>query len=147
MANVLNRTTKQFLTSANTPDYPVEAWIIEPDMSAVVGFGSQYWVITGDVVSLMTQQQRDAVDAAALETSRDAKAARMDDLEDELRATQMATNLGLNQTNARYNALLDAIDAAATLAALKTAAAAINNLPQRTAADVKAAVRAQLGNV
>ncbi len=147
MANVLNRTTKQYITSANTPEYPTAQWIIDPNMSAVVGFGSQYWIITGDVVTLMNQSQRDAVDAAALNAARDAKAARMDDLEDELRATQMATNQGLNQTNARLNSVLDAIDAATTLANLKTAVLAIANLPQRTAADVKTAVRNQLGNV
>jgi hypothetical protein len=147
MANVLNRTTKVFVASANTVDYPVQDWIIEPDMSAVVGFPSKYWVITGDVVSLMSEAERDVLDAAALEAQRDAKAARMDNLEDELRATQMATNLGLNQTNARINDFLDAVDAATTLANLKSAVALINNLPQRTASDVKTAVRNQLGNV
>lgn len=28
MANVLNRATKEYLTSVNTPDYPVSDWII-----------------------------------------------------------------------------------------------------------------------
>lgn len=147
MANVLNRTTKQYITSANTPEYPVEAWIIEPDMSTVVGYPSQYWIITGNVVTLMSQAERDAVDATALNASRDASAARMDNLEDELRATTLAANTGLNQTNARLNAVLDAVDGAVTLATLKTAVAAISDLPQRTPADVKTAVRNQLGNI
>ena len=63
MATVLNRTTKQLIPSANTPDYPVADWIINPDLSAVEGFASVYWVITGDIVTLMTQGERDAVDA------------------------------------------------------------------------------------
>lgn len=146
MANVLNRITKLFIISANTLDYPTAQWIINPDMSAVAGFGSQYWIITGDVVTLMSQGQRDAVDATALNAARDSNAARMDDLEDVLRATTLAGNVGLNQTNARINSMLDAIDAATTLANLKTAVAAIANLPQRTPADVKTAVRNQLGN-
>ena len=71
MANVLNRTSKAFIASANTVDYPVAQWIIDPDMSAVAGYPSQYWIITGDVVSLMDQAQRDAVDTAALNAQRD----------------------------------------------------------------------------
>ena len=63
MANVLNRTTKAYLTSVNTPDYPVQDWIIDPDVSSVAGFPSYYWTITGDVVTLMSQAERDAVDA------------------------------------------------------------------------------------
>ena len=65
MSNVLNRTTKQFLRSVNTPDYPVVDWIISPDMSAVEGQPSKYLVITGDTVSLMSQSERDAVDEVA----------------------------------------------------------------------------------
>jgi hypothetical protein len=64
MSDVVHRTTKQYLKSANTPDYPVETWIINPDLSAVEGFPSKYWIITGDVVTLMSQAERDAVDAA-----------------------------------------------------------------------------------
>lgn len=64
MSNVLHRTTKEFLRSVNEPDYPVQDWIHDPDMSAVAGFDGKYWVINGDSVSLMSQAERDAVDAA-----------------------------------------------------------------------------------
>ena len=64
MANVLNRTTKAYLTSVHTPDYPVQDWIIDPDVSEVAGFPTKYWSIIGDVVTLMSQAERDAVDAA-----------------------------------------------------------------------------------
>lgn len=64
MAAVLNRTTKQYLRSANTPDYPAADWIINPDISAVNGWPTKYWIITGDVITLMDQAARDAVDAA-----------------------------------------------------------------------------------
>lgn len=72
MADVLNRTTKVHQQSVNTPDFPTAAWIINPDLSAVVGFESKYWTITGDVVTLMSVSERAAVDtaeAAALTTS------------------------------------------------------------------------------
>lgn len=64
MADVLNRTTKQHLRSVNTPDYSEVNWIINPDLSAVAGFASKYWTISGDDVLLMDQAARDAVDAA-----------------------------------------------------------------------------------
>ncbi len=78
----LNRTTNSFLKEissggmtmrfpgllfddgAGQPISNVE-WIHAPDISAVVGFAERYWVVTGDVVSLMDQASRDALDAAA----------------------------------------------------------------------------------
>ncbi len=57
MASALHRTTKQYLNSINTPDYPEVDWIINPDLSAVIGWDSKYWVITDDVVTLMSQAE------------------------------------------------------------------------------------------
>ena len=62
MANVLNRTTKQYIRSVNTPDYPTEDWIINPDLTAVAGVANKYWKITGDVVSEMTSAEKDTSD-------------------------------------------------------------------------------------
>lgn len=70
MAAVLNRTTLQYLPSVNTPDYPVLQWVIEPDLSAVVGVPHRYWKLTGDVVSEMTAPEKAAVDADLLAYSR-----------------------------------------------------------------------------
>ena len=64
MADVLNRTTLQYLQSVNTPDYPVVDWVINPDLSGVAGVPQKYWKLTGDVVSEMSQAEKDAVDAA-----------------------------------------------------------------------------------
>lgn len=64
MANVLNRTTKVYLVSVNTPDYPTADWIINPDLSGVQGVPVKYWKIVGDIVSEMNQSEKDAVDAA-----------------------------------------------------------------------------------
>lgn len=51
MANVLNRTTKEYQISVNTPDYDPSEWIINPDLSAVEDVPSEYWVVTGDTVT------------------------------------------------------------------------------------------------
>lgn len=66
MADVLNRTTKQYLKSVNTPDFPVIDWIINPDLSGVLPQEpqSKYWNIAGDVVTEMTPAEKAAVDAA-----------------------------------------------------------------------------------
>ena len=77
MASVLNRTTKEVLPSVNTPDYSPKDWIINPDLTAVNGFPSKYWIITGDVVTLMSDVERAAVDAAEATTADADKAAKL----------------------------------------------------------------------
>ncbi len=85
MAAVLHRTTKEYLPSVseNETDFPQADWIWEPDISAVAGWDSKYWIITGDVVTLMDQAARDAVDAAeaaaALTADREDNKNRLDD--------------------------------------------------------------------
>lgn len=145
MAADLNRTTKQYLPSANTPDYPVEDWIINPDMSAVVGYQPVYWVITGDVVSLMSQAERDAVDAAAVRSARDAAVAQLQQAEDVLRAFMLIVMDDRNLLAARLSSLLDAIDGAASLGALKSAASSIENPPQYTEQQLRTAIRNRMG--
>jgi len=65
MPNYLHRTTKQYQTSVSPASLaePVVNYIQDPDLSPVAGFPSIYWIITGDIVSLMDQAARDAVDA------------------------------------------------------------------------------------
>lgn len=62
MADVLNRLTKQFLRSVNTPDYPEADWIINPDLSRVDGIPWRYWKIVGDAVVEMTTEEKAIVD-------------------------------------------------------------------------------------
>jgi hypothetical protein len=145
VANVLNRTTKQYIASANTVEYPVESWIINPDLSAVIGFDSKYWTITGDVVSLLSQAERDALDAAALGAARDARANRLDQVEDIARAAILVIMDEFNLHSARINAMLTAIDSGSTLAQVKTNIAAIQDIPVRTIAQLKTALRGKLG--
>ena len=60
MASLLNRTTLEYLPSGNTPDYPAESWIHNPDLSLVQGIEKKYWVIEGDTVRAMTTAEKDA---------------------------------------------------------------------------------------
>lgn len=146
MANVLNRTTREYLPSVNTPEYPVEDWIINPDMSATIGFPSKYWVITGDEVTVMNQAQRDAVDAAEVAARRDSIVARLDQAEALERAELKATLDEFNLHAAKFNALFAAIAAASSLANLQTRVAALGDYPTRTLANLRTAIRNNLGS-
>lgn len=64
MAHVLNRTTKEYLHTGAPKNFPEVDWIRNPNVSAVQGWPTKYWIITGDVVTLMNQEERDIVDAA-----------------------------------------------------------------------------------
>lgn len=55
MANVINRITKQYLKSVNTPDYPVKDWIINPILPEC---DSKYYVVEGDIIGEMTQVEK-----------------------------------------------------------------------------------------
>ncbi len=63
MSNVLDRRTLEYLISVHTPDYSEQEYVINPDMSAVIKTPSRYWKLRGDVVSVMTQTEKDAKDA------------------------------------------------------------------------------------
>lgn len=84
MSNVLHRTTLQYLKSVNTPDYDSGTWVINPDMTPVDGVLTMYWVLTGDVLSEMSQGEKDTVDAARLPAYKAAKVAAIDTRTDEL---------------------------------------------------------------
>lgn len=66
MANVLQRTTLELRFSVNTPDYDPSIWIINPDLSNVVGVPKKYWKIEGNTISEMNQTEKDVVDSALL---------------------------------------------------------------------------------
>lgn len=146
MATVLNRSTKQLISSANTPDYPAADWIVEPDLSAVVGWPSKYWIITGDTVSLMDAGARASLDAAELDAERDAIAAAIDQVESYARAFVLMLLDEMNAHATAVSAILDAADAATSLADFKNRMGQISALPQRTVDQLKSALRAKLGS-
>lgn len=63
MSNVLDRRTLEYLISVHTPDYSERDYVINPDMSEVIKTPSRYWKLIGDVPSVMTQAEKDVVDA------------------------------------------------------------------------------------
>lgn len=73
----LHRTTKKYLRSVPEADLPeaVANYIEEPDLSAVTGEPTQYWVVVGDTVSLMDQVAKDIVDAEEVIAKNDQSAA------------------------------------------------------------------------
>lgn len=111
MSNVLHRVTKQYLPSVNDPDFPTADWIHSPDLSAVAGFASKHWTITGDVITLMSLSERNAVDAAEaaalLATVRASEKARLDN-EKVLRAFMLVV---LDEINLLRAAVIPALTA------------------------------------
>jgi len=63
MAHVVHRTTVEYKASVHTPDYPSATWIIDPDLSALVGVATKYWKVSGESVLEMTQAEKDVVNA------------------------------------------------------------------------------------
>jgi len=115
MADVLNRTTKEYWQSVNTPEYPPAAWLINPDLSAVRGQSVKYWKIDGDVVSLMDATEQAAVEAALNATRLQA----VEDFLDDRGSAQGAYNTLLFKEINKLR--VQNGDAAYTLAQLKAA--------------------------
>ena len=88
MGDYVHRTTKQYFKSfsPNELPEPLVNYIESPDLSGVIGVPSMYWNIVGDVISEMSQAEKDVVDTAILENSRNAVIqAEIDELESVMR--------------------------------------------------------------
>ena len=88
MGDYLHRTTKAYRRSVSPNDLsePLMNYIEDPDLSAVAGVPLIYWIITGDVITEMSQSEKDTVDAAFLSAVRDAEIqAEIDNLESTMR--------------------------------------------------------------
>ena len=149
MPNYLHRTSKQYLTSRSPADLiePVGNYIQDPDLTAVVGFPSIYWTITGDIVTLMTQGQRDAVDAAILAdqiTDEKTQAEVIHDLSSAdsraLRAVVLLLVDELNSLRTQWRDFQTVVDAAANLGAMKTGVAGLPTLNDRTYSQARTAI-------
>ena len=117
MPDYLHRVSKQYLRSFSPASLPEREanYIMDPDLSVVRGFNSVYWIITGDIVTLMSQTARDAVDTQVVSDNRDAKANQLDGLEDILRAFALVVLDEFNVLRAQHGL------AARTIAQLKSA--------------------------
>lgn len=130
MGIYLHRITKQLLISVspNSLTEPLANYIDDPDLLAVAGIPSIYWIITGDIITEMSQGEKDAVDAVILSTARDdAIQADIDNLESVMRQlTQMMLReinilrQQFNTTTAESNQLTDTALADRTLAQAKS---------------------------
>lgn len=152
MANVIHRTALTYLASVNTPDYPEPTWKHEPSMSAVAGVPSRYWKAPADWNAAgagpveMTQGEKDSVDAALLTAARDSSVvARIDNVEDVLRAVVLVLRDELNLHADKINAALTAIDTSTNYSTLKSNIGTVADYPQRTIAQLRTAVRNALG--
>ena len=69
MITILNRKTLHTMQIRDMLEFdrlgPLRSdWVLAPDLSEVNGVSKKYWKLTGDVVSEMSQPEKDAVDAA-----------------------------------------------------------------------------------
>lgn len=123
MAHVLNRTTRQFIQSANTPDFDIADWVHNPDLTAVAGQPIKYWIITGDVVSLMDGAAQAVVDADIATARSDAEKAGAKNDVDVERVVRALVDLLPGEFNI-----------------LRT----LHSLPDRTAAQLTAGIKANI---
>ena len=145
MSDFVNPVTLALVPSANDMPAP---WIVctRADLTAWQVIASQYrkWVI--DHIEEMTAPEKSTKDAALLTAQRDSAAAELTQVEGVQRAFMLSVLEEFNLHALKLNAILDAIDAAANLAALKTAVAAITDYPSRTDAQMRNTVRSKLGS-
>ena len=147
MANVIHRTTLEFRASANEAFHPEPEWKHSPDMSQVAGVEPRFWKwdAANERPIPMTAPEQAAATATALASSRDSAGARLTQTEDVQRAFMLMVLSEFNAHTAKTNAILSAIDAASSLANLKTAIAAVPGLPVRTDRHLRTAIRNDLG--
>lgn len=62
MADVLNRTTKEFIRNVDEADYNAIDWLINPDLSGVKHIRKKYWKIVGNTVLEMDAIEKEAID-------------------------------------------------------------------------------------
>jgi len=112
--NYLHRTTKQYSVSISTIDLsePEANYIQDPDVSTVIAFPTKYWLITGDLVSLMDAAAQAVVDAAEVQAALDAdrgEAATRANLDISTRALVDVLLFEINKVNTRVQELQDSL--------------------------------------
>lgn len=148
MPDIHNTTTQEVRLSVNiVPPFDAAPWrvIDRAEADQILAIPQKYREWTGSVVVEMDAGEKAAVDQAILDAERDSAAGIFDEAEAVERAFALAVLDELNLHAARLNALKAAIANASNLNDAKTAAAAIVDIPDRTIAQMKTAVRAHLG--
>ncbi len=119
--------------------------ITRADFRAWSDIPLHYRKLSGESIVEMDAGEKAAVDAQRLSDARDDVANRFEGVEDELRAFALAVLDEINLHAERVTAILDASDAAVSLADFKARIGLIDDVPTRTIAQMKAAVRGKLG--
>lgn len=149
MADVVNTSTCEVRMSVNEGVAPFNAppWqVISRDQFlawSVIPQIYRKWVV--DHIEEMSAGEKAAVDAAILEALRDSVIQEVDELENIQRAFMLTMLDELNNHTAKINAMLTAVDTASNVAEIKANYAAIPDLPSRTTAQLRSAIRAKLG--
>lgn len=144
MATVINRVTKQLIHSANTPDYPVDAWIINPDLSDVIDFDRKYWKIDADSVVLASDAEMASIDLAQ---SDDRKQSEIDSATDEKTATGaliMELFAKNDELALQIKNIKDALLGATTLASIRAAADVISIPEQKSIDQIKSDIKGRM---
>lgn len=148
MADVINTSTLELRSSVNEGASPYNAapWmVITRDQYNLWGaIPQQYRKWVNDHVEEMSQPEKDAVDAAALQAQLDAVVQQLDQVGDILRAFAKVLVTELNSHATLVNGIKSAIDNGANLAAIKTPIAALSPVQQRTLAQLRSAIRSEL---
>lgn len=139
MAEVINRTTLEHILYADTGKFSPVDWIIKPDMSAVAGIDKKYWKIVGNSVLPMDAGEQAAVDAVEALAGENSEINEFD--RGALRRFILVLLDEFNNHSNKINAILNAIDSANNLADVKTAVAAISDIPVRDLTQLKTAMR------
>ena len=137
MGDYLHRISKRYYQSWSPASLaePLANYIEDPDLSAVEGVPNRYWIITGDVISEMSQAEKDAVDAAILTAARDAEIqAEIDELESVMRQLVKLMVSELNILRQQFNTTTGEVSQATN-----------TSFADRTLAQVRTQLRNDLG--
>lgn len=155
MANIARYSTAstpnpitEFKESVNTPDYEGQANVlINPDLANVAGWAVKYWKHVAGELQLMTQAERDAVDAAEaaaiIAAAKNAAKNLYDALDSMGRVIRATSKLTVDELNIIRQWITDfkAQTAAATnLSNFQSRVASLPNLPDRTYAQAKTSI-------
>lgn len=129
------------MTQNYGPDFRID-WIEEPAVPAVA---DKYWVIDGDIVTEMTPEQKEAVDAAEILQNKQDTSAQIEDKQDLLRAIVLVLLSKMNSLSQTTTKILNAVDSSTSLAELKTKIAAISDEPNITFDELKQRIMNSIG--
>lgn len=150
MADLYDTLEFQLLESVHTPDYPGTRYqdaTPGTDLRTLVdSVPSRYLKLDGDTVVEMSQAEKDAVDLARLTAQRDAAVARLQNVEDVLRAFMLMVLDDRNAQAQATNSILAAAENATSLATFQSAMNAIADVPEYTEQQLRTGIRNKLGS-